>query len=73
MLNEHNEYCANLEAMMPTPRQTPENRLLADVVVHAAVVFCGKENLEILKPFNEILASPANLKAYNNHYSAAYL
>ena len=47
--------------MIPKPGQNPENRLLSDVVVHAAVVFSGKD-LEILKPFFHILNTPANLK-----------
>ncbi len=48
--------------MVPRPRQTPENQLIADVVVHAAIVFCGKDNLDILKPFNAIINSPKDLK-----------
>ena len=48
--------------MVPRPNQSPENKLIADVIVHAAIVFCGKDNFEILKPFNVIINSPADLK-----------
>ena len=47
--------------MIPRPEQNPENRLLSDVVVHAAVVFSGKDS-EILKPFFHILNAPGDLK-----------
>ncbi len=47
--------------MIPGPQQTPENLLLADVVVHSAIVFNGMD-LDILRPFNAIVNSPAELK-----------
>ena len=54
--------------MIPGPQQTPENLLLADVVVHSAIVFNGM-GLDILKPFNAIVNSPAELKVISNSYS----
>ncbi len=48
--------------MIPGPQQTRENPLLlADVVVHSAIAFNGMD-LDILKPFNAIVNSPAELK-----------
>ncbi len=56
-------HCANLQSMIPGPQQTPENLLLADVVVHSAIVFNGMD----LYPFNTIMNSPANLKVTAQH------
>ncbi len=47
--------------MIPGPQQTPENLLLAEVVVHSAIVFNGM-GLDILKPFNAIVNHPGDLK-----------
>ena len=52
--------------MIPGPQQTPENLLLADVVVHSAIVFNGMV-LDILKPFKVIVNSPGDLKAIMFH------
>ena len=51
-------HCANLQPMIPGPQQTPENLLIADVVVHSVIVFNGMG----LDPFNTIMNSPVNLK-----------
>ena len=57
-----NTHCENLEPMLPTPRQNPQNRILADVIVHAGIVFNSKSALQILQPFVKILNTPGDLK-----------
>ena len=58
--------------MIPIPQQTPENLLLADVVVHSAIVFSGM-GLDILKPFTAIVNSPAELKVIMFHTIQCWL
>ena len=57
-----NTHCENLEPMLPFPRQNPQNRILADVIVHAAIVFKSNSALKILQPFVKMLSSPGDLK-----------
>ena len=55
----------NFKVMIPSPNQSTEDRLISDVIVHAAVIFCGKSSLDILKPFKAIMNNPSDLKVHN--------
>ena len=57
-----NTHCENLEPMLPTPRQNLQNRIQADVIVHATIVFNSNSALQILQPFVKILNTPGDLK-----------
>lgn len=55
-------YSSNLKCMIPSSSQSIEDRLFADVVVHAVTVFIGNSNLDILQPFNKLLEDPGQLQ-----------
>ena len=48
--------------MQPRPGMSQQDRLLADVVVHAAIAFQSKNTSEILMPFAKMINSPEELK-----------
>ena len=50
-----------LEQMTVSPRQPLQCRTILGVVVHAAAVFLGRQKLDVLLPFINILNNPAAL------------
>ena len=58
----HCNHCSHLEPMIPRPNQNPNHRLLTDLIVHTAVVMSAMGEVDILKPFNSIMFTPADLK-----------
>ena len=50
--------------MQPRPGMSQQDRLLADVVVHAAITFQSKNTSEILMPFAKMMSTPGQLKVY---------
>ena len=50
--------------MQPRPGMNQQDRLLADIVVHAAIAFQSKNTAEILIPFGKMMKSPGQLKVY---------
>ena len=54
-------YCGTLEPMTLKPGMSPQNRLLTDVVIHAAIVMQSSSK-KLLAPFTQMINSPAELK-----------
>lgn len=52
----------DLKQMTVSPQQSFQCRTILGVVVHAAAVFFGQQELSILLPFVNILNNPAALK-----------
>ena len=50
-----------LEQMTVSPQQPLQCRTILGVVVHAAAVFLGRQKLDVLLPFINILNNPAAL------------
>ena len=57
-------YCGTLEPMTLRPGMSPQNRLLTDVVIHAAVTIQSSTK-KLLTPFHQMINSPAELKVYS--------
>lgn len=58
-----------LEQMFVSPQQPLRYRSILGVIVHAAAVFFGRQKLDILLPFMNILNTPALLKVYSEPLS----
>ena len=56
--------------MQPRPGMSQQDKLLADVVVHAAIAFQSKNTSEILMPFAKMMSIPGQLKVivYNDQF-----
>ena len=50
-----------LKQMSVSPRQPLQCRTILGVVVHAAAVFFGRQKVDVLLPFVNILSNPAAL------------
>ena len=57
-------YCGTLGPMTLRPGMSLQNRLLTDVVIHAAIVIHSSTK-KLLTPFNQMINSPAELKVYS--------
>ena len=56
-----------LEQMIVSPRQPLQCRTILGVVVHAAAVFFGRQKVDILLPFVNMLNNPALLNVRSQH------
>ena len=57
----NDSYCGALKPMTLRPGMNPQNRLLTDLVVHAAIII-QSSNKKLLTPFIQMINSPAELK-----------
>lgn len=57
----NDSYCGTLEPMTLRPGMNPQNRLLTDLVVHAAIIVLSS-NKKLVTPFLQMINSPAELK-----------
>lgn len=54
-----------LEQMLVSPQQLIQHKSILGIVVHAAVVFFGRQKVNLLLPFINILNNPAALNVNN--------
>ena len=57
-----NEQGGTLAQLAIIPRQSPLQRTLGAIVVHAAVVFQSRQKVELLQPFTRMLNDPSALQ-----------
>ena len=50
--------------MQPKVGQSPQDRMITEVVVHAAITFQAKRTLDVMQPFIKLLYSPGELKVH---------